>query len=67
MKRQKINLKGALPRKAKSGTSLRLFIYLIAVVIFVSYLIIALKKPKTVVKNQASPSELTIEDLELSH
>lgn len=67
MKRKKIILKGHLPRKASSGTSLRLIIYLIAVVIFVGYLFYALSRPKTISTQSVSPSELLIDDLEISH
>ncbi len=66
-KPKRINVRGYLPEKASSATTLRFVIYLAGLIILIGYLIYALKQP--IKKNNPidHPTELLIEDLEISH
>ena len=60
-------MRGYLPAKASTGTTVRFSIYLVILITVVAYLFFALKNYKPKTQSVKSPSSIELEDLELSH
>lgn len=66
-KQKRINIRGYLPEKAATSTTIRFFIYLAGLIVLIGYLFYALRQPKLTRQSDKSPSSIVLDSLEFSH